>query len=49
MPHIPDFPTPSDDVDEDGREPERGGIIDRIIDGNFPTGTDPRRGATPSR
>ncbi|WP_256464804.1 hypothetical protein [Halosolutus gelatinilyticus] len=40
MPHIPDFPTPSDDPDEEQRDPNRS-IIDRIIgggDGPTPTG-----------
>ncbi|WP_275086280.1 hypothetical protein [Natronorubrum halophilum] len=35
MPHIPDFPSPTDD-DEDGRESNRGSIVDRIIGGNGP-------------
>uniref|UniRef100_A0A8A2VHH3 Uncharacterized protein n=2 Tax=Haloterrigena alkaliphila TaxID=2816475 RepID=A0A8A2VHH3_9EURY len=49
MPHVPDFPTPSDDDDE--RESKRGGIVDRIIDdGNCPTvGVDALPGATPVR
>lgn len=50
MPDIPDFPSPAEEEDDDGRKPERGGIVDRIIgDGNWPVGDDPLPDPTPSR
>ena len=51
MPHVPDFPSPSEDVDEDGREPDRRSIIDRIIGGEYPTvaGSDPLPQPDPAR
>ncbi|SDR12712.1 hypothetical protein SAMN04489842_2437 [Natronobacterium texcoconense] len=39
MPSNPDFPSPDDETDDEDRN--RGGIVDRIIDGGFPT---PSRG-----
>ncbi|MGQ3719713.1 hypothetical protein [Natrialba aegyptia] len=43
MPHVPNFPTPTDgddDENDSGSSPNRRGIIDRIIDdGNWPSPT----------
>ncbi|QRV14158.1 hypothetical protein [Haloterrigena salifodinae] len=48
MPHIPDFPSPSDDADDD-RKPERRSIVDRIIgDGHWPTSAAPRPEPVPA-
>jgi len=34
MPHVPDFPSTDEDETDDR---SRGGLIDRIIDGGFPS------------
>jgi hypothetical protein len=39
MPNVPNFPTPSDSDEEDRNEENRPSesIVDRIIDGGFPS------------